>query len=181
MKCLIVIVISLSMALIGFGNILYTDDFCYTLDTIHAVLMWSENNLSFTISPSANFSIRIDDERVALLTRILKYSRLELTTKISKDEIGFYIQDRKPFLAFNHFTIGFDMAQYKSIVFSTIVESYGILPDQYVNLGASLRIYENGERLLKLLAHIRLWQFGMIASMNYGGDTLCGVSFYFSF
>lgn len=143
--------------------------------------MWSQDGLSFTVSPSMDFSICVDNEKVSLMVRILKYSRLELTSKISKDGVGFYIQDRKPFLAFNHFTIGFDMTQHKSIVFSTLVESYGILPDQFINLGASLRIYENGARLLKLLAHVRLWQIGMIASMNYGGESLCGVSFYFSF
>lgn len=181
MKHLFVIAMLYLSVFVGMGNILYTDDFCYTLDTIHGVLMWSQDGLNFTVSPSMGFSICIDNEKVSLMARILKYSRLELTSKISKDGVGFYIQDRKPFLAFNHFTIGFDMTQHKSIVFSTLVESYGILPDQFINLGASLRIYEDGERLLKLLAHVRLWQIGMIASMNYGGENFCGVSFYFSF
>ncbi len=181
MKHLLMISIFCSVALLSLGNILYTDDFNYTLGTVHAVLMWSQNSLGFTLSPWEDFSIRIDNGQITLLPRILKYSRVELTAKISTQGIGFYIQDRKPFLAFNHFTIGFDMAQNKSIVFSTLLESYGILPDQFINLGASLRIYENGERLLRLLAHVRFWQIGMIASMNYGGDTFCDVSFYFSF
>ncbi len=176
-----IILIFCSIGLIVGASILYTDDFCYTLDDVHAILMWSEDGSGFTISLPSNFSMRIDNSGITFSGRILKYSRLELTAKVSKDSVGFYIQDRKPFLAFNHLTIGFDLARYKSIVFSTLVESYGILPDQFINLGASLRVYENGERLLKLLAHVRLWQVGMIASMNYGGESFCGVSFYFSF
>lgn len=169
------------MTLIGLSNILHTEDFNYIPSDLHGLLIWSENGLSFILSPSQDLSVHIDSGQIALLSRILKYSRIELTAKVSKKGIGFYIQDRKPFLAFNHFTIGFDMTQNKSVVLSTIVESYGILPDQFVNLGASLRIYENGERLLKLLAHVRVSHLGMIASMNYGGGSLCSVSFYFSF
>lgn len=165
----------------SFGSILYTDDFCYTPCDVHGFLLWSSTGLRFSFSPIENFSVFVENNDAGFSARILKLSRLEVVTRITSDSLGFYLQDRKPFLAFNHLTIGFDFARQKSLLFSTLIESYGILPDEFVNLGASLRIYGNGERVLKLLAHLRLWQAGMVASMNYGGDAFCSVSFYFSF
>ncbi|MEJ5228751.1 MAG: hypothetical protein WHT65_02000 [Pseudothermotoga sp.] len=170
-----------SVSICSFGSILYTDDFCYTPSDLHGLLLWSSAELRFSLSPTENFSVFVENNGAGFSARILKFSRLEVVTRIDSDSFGFYLQDRKPFLAFNHFTIGFDFSKQKSLLFSTLIESYGILPDEFVNLGASLRIYESGERILKLLAHLRLWRAGMIASMNYGGDAFCSVSFYFSF
>jgi len=180
-KYLVVTLTFCMVSLTAIGNILYSDDFCYALENVYGVFTWSLNGSSFIFSPCPDFSIRVENAQIGFSARLLKYSRFELTTRVSQEGLSFYIQDRKPFVAFNHFTMGFDLSRNKSIVFSSIIETYGILPDQFINLGVSLRMYENGERLLKLLAHVRVWQIGMVASMNYGGENSCGVSFYFSF
>jgi len=163
-----------------FGNVLYSDYFGYSLFDSRACLIWSPEEMTFMLSPIENITV-ITGKEFAVLANILRYSRIEVSAKFSKMGTTFYIQDRKPFISFNHFTIGFDFSKKKSVFFSSILDTYGVLPDQFVNLGTSLRIYEDGSRILRLIAQIRFWRSGIIASIYYGGDRLCDVSFYFSF
>jgi len=97
-----------------FGNVLYSDYFGYSLFDSRACLIWSPEEMTFMLSPIENITV-ITGKEFAVLANILRYSRIEVSAKFSKMGTTFYIQDRKPFISFNHFTIGFDSRLFRLI------------------------------------------------------------------
>ncbi len=176
----LILLIFLSSAAVA--SILSMPDFSFVpFDKSAVVFFDPSSGLIFNACLSDKFCVHFSNTDAALSVKLLEVSRVEFSARFSPRSATFYIQDRKTWHAFNHTTVGFDFSERKSLIFSTVLDSYGILPDEFVNLGLSLRQYEDGARILKAFAQVRIWNVGMLASMIYGGDKICEVLFFFSF
>ncbi len=165
-----------------FASVLITPDFSYVpFDRKAVVFFEPTGNLSFDVCLTDHICIQFSNFEIAVSARLFRFSRVEFSTRITPKTLTFYLQDRKTWLAFNHTTIGFDFSQRKSLIFSAILDSYGILPDEFVNLGVSIRQFEDGARILKGFMQIKFWNFGVITSVIYGGDKICETLFFLSF
>lgn len=178
----LVIIFSILYGSLLLANVLSEPEFGYVPVGEAASYIWSsESGSKLVVRLKDNLMVNFGQKEIAAHFRLFTISTLETSISISPQTVKFYIQDRKPFLAFNHLSLSFSFGKDENVRVASLFETYGILPDEYINTGFIISIGKSYEITTKLIAQVRLWRVGMIASMNLGGGKACGLSFFFSF
>jgi|GEM_PF-797995 len=178
----LVIILSVLYGTLLLANVLSEPEFGYVPVGESASYIWSsESGSKLVVRLKDNLMVSFGQKEIAACFRFFTLSTLETSISVSPQTVRLYIQDRKPFLAFNHLSLSFSFGEDESVRLASLFETYGILPDEYINTGFIVTIGKSSEITTKLIAQVRLWRVGMVASMNLGGAKACGLSFFFSF